>query len=428
MLVLEFHANMLGLLCVILVGLSQAEQVRYDRFQVWTINPRTVDDVTNVMALVNDKTMKLKLWHEPRGLRPFDVMVDPTMALAFSESLAYDATPYTVAVEDVQRLIDDTEAQRAETRVTKEQDPVNYILSDYQRHSTINTWINDMASQYSQASVRSVGTSYEGRDMRAITISSGSGRPAIVIDCGIHAREWISPSTCIYAIKNLLERYDSDNNVRQMVDRYDWHFLPVANPDGYEYTHTSDRMWRKNRAPTNDWLCPAGIDLNRNFDIFWGEAGVSFDPCDDTYPGTRGFSEVETQAIRDWINGISNKKLYLNIHSYTQLWLTPWGYNPNERYPADYAEIERVGIAAMDALEAVNGRSFVVGTPPDILYEAAGGAYDWAKAVGGVPYSYAPELRPATAGEGGFILDASNITPAGAEVFEALRVHSEQMQ
>lgn len=40
------------------------------------------------------------------------------------------------------------------------------------------------------------------------------------------------------------------------------YFLPVVNPDGYEYTHVKDRLWRKNRKPTRQCT---GTDLNRNF-------------------------------------------------------------------------------------------------------------------------------------------------------------------
>lgn len=41
------------------------------------------------------------------------------------------------------------------------------------------------------------------------------------------------------------------------------YILPVMNPDGYEYSHTKDRMWRKNRA-WHGGQC-VGVDLNRNF-------------------------------------------------------------------------------------------------------------------------------------------------------------------
>lgn len=41
------------------------------------------------------------------------------------------------------------------------------------------------------------------------------------------------------------------------------HIVPILNPDGYEYTHTCDRMWRKNKAK-HGGVC-VGVDLNRNF-------------------------------------------------------------------------------------------------------------------------------------------------------------------
>ena len=40
---------------------------------------------------------------------------------------------------------------------------------------------------------------------------------------------------------------------------------PVFNPDGYEFTFTGGRLWRKTRTPTTKPECP-GIDANRNWD------------------------------------------------------------------------------------------------------------------------------------------------------------------
>ena len=57
----------------------------------------------------------------------------------------------------------------------------------------------------------------------------------------------------------------------------------------------------------------------------------------------------------------------------------------------------------------------------------AGGSFDWVKngnpsleleGTGlGVKYAYGPELRPATALEGGFDIPPENIDPSGAEIF-----------
>ena len=51
---------------------------------------------------------------------------------------------------------------------------------------------------------------------------------------GIHAREWISPAVCTYAIREVIENAATNG----YVDQINFHFLPVANPDGYEYTFT----------------------------------------------------------------------------------------------------------------------------------------------------------------------------------------------
>lgn len=41
--------------------------------------------------------------------------------------------------------------------------------------------------------------------------------------------------------------------------------IPVANPDGYAFTFSSDRQWNKNRRfNTGNPSCP-GVDVNANF-------------------------------------------------------------------------------------------------------------------------------------------------------------------
>ena len=87
------------------------------------------------------------------------------------------------------------------------------------------------------------------------------------VDCGIHAREWASPAYCQWFINNLLNgdfaAYTSD--IKFLVQ-------PIVNPDGYQYTHNNDRMWRKNRKPNDGSRC-VGTDLNRNYAAKW--SGVS---------------------------------------------------------------------------------------------------------------------------------------------------------
>ena len=60
------------------------------------------------------------------------------------------------------------------------------------------------------------------------------------------------------------------------------------------------------------------------------EYGGSNNPCDDNYSGPQGFSERETSNIRKLLARLHGRTaLYLSLHSYGQLFLYPWGYDPH---------------------------------------------------------------------------------------------------
>lgn len=61
------------------------------------------------------------------------------------------------------------------------------------------------------------------------------------VEGGIHAREWISPATTTYLINELLNSQDAA--IRAIAQSYDWYIVPVANPDGYEFTYTQVKIW-----------------------------------------------------------------------------------------------------------------------------------------------------------------------------------------
>ena len=148
-------------------------------------------------------------------------------------------------------------------------------------------------------------------------------RPAILIDCGLHAREWVSVEFCIYVIQQLL----SDKSV-EVLEQFDFHIIPVVIPDGYAYSHKTDRLWRKNRQSTGSTAC-VGVDVNRSFGF--GEIGTvgsfvdwmaSNNTCDEIYHGPNSFSSSEAKGIQSAIHHIQrNQKLaaYLTVHSYGQV-------------------------------------------------------------------------------------------------------------
>ena len=45
----------------------------------------------------------------------------------------------------------------------------------------------------------------------------------------------------------LKELVENNVNHTDLTERLDWYILPLVNPDGYAYTRSSDRLWRKTR-------------------------------------------------------------------------------------------------------------------------------------------------------------------------------------
>lgn len=101
-------------------------------------------------------------------------------------------------------------------------------------------------------------------------------KPIVVVDAGVHAREWATIPVALYLIQELVENRAKHP---QMVELLDWYIIPMVNPDGYEYSmEEGNRLWRKNRAPciNCDKRNKCGVDLNRNFDFQWNRKFVFF--------------------------------------------------------------------------------------------------------------------------------------------------------
>jgi carboxypeptidase A2 len=351
---------------------------------------------------------------------PVSVAVSPEVIDRVQQILDENSIHFIITNNDLQATFDenmrDNEERLAKMATSFNEDPTTYAHDAYLRYSAQVSYIQGLAAAHSSASIFSIGTSYGGRTISGISINAGTTRPAVWIDSNIHAREWISSATVLYIIDQILTGTSSDAVF--MRNNFRWYIVPNLNPDGYEYTWTNDRLWRKTRSPNTGSTC-IGTDPNRNWDSNWCGEGASTSPCSDTYCGSRAFSERETAAARDYLTSIrSFTNVFLSIHCYSNLWLVPWGGRATK--PTDYTELKRVGDLAAAAIRGVNVLSFQVGTPPDILYVASGGSFDWAKEKNNMKYAYSPELRPATQVQGGFDIPASNIIPSGREILAAV--------
>lgn len=186
-----------------------------------------------------------------------------------------------------------------------------------------------------------------------------------------HAREPIGMQHLLYYMYYLLENYNSDPELKQLVDNTEMYFVPVVNVDGYQYNINTQPngggMWRKNRRNNGGSY---GVDLNRNYGFFWGydDEGSSPNPNSDTYRGTAGFSEPETQILKEFCES-HNFKIALNYHSYSGLLLYPWGYTP------DICPDDNVFYEYSRRMTADN--QFIYGPGSTTIYPSNGGSDDW---------------------------------------------------
>jgi len=359
---------------------------------------------------------ELDFWSEPNPGRSADILVSEDQMRSVKPWLESHGIGYSTMVEDVQSLIEQT--RPSNRRQMKSSGP-NYSMDweDYHPHEVLNEFIEALAGMNNFSRIINIGQSHEGREMKVLALEkAGPGAPSIWLEAGIHAREWIAPAVSTFIVRELVENNTAHPDY---LDKINWYFLPSANPDGYAYSWEHDRMWRKTRSDHGSILGCKGVDPNRNWGFHYGESGVSHNKCSETYCGPEAFSEVEMRNIRDFVTGLEPVPvLGHTFHSYSQLWLWPYGYDYNA-YPPNYEEIRQLAIDASDALFKVHGTVFDPINSAD-LYPAAGASDDWYRGVLGTRFSFTTELRDT--GLHGFILPKEQIIPSGEEMWAGFEV------
>ncbi|NXR96178.1 CBPA1 Carboxypeptidase, partial [Hypocryptadius cinnamomeus] len=282
----------------------------------------------------------------------------------------------------------------------------------------IYDWMDVLVEDHpSLVSKIQIGQSYEQRPLYVLKFSTGgSNRPAIWLDTGIHAREWITQATGVWTANKIAEEYGQDPSVTAILDDMDIFLEIVTNPDGFAFTHSSNRLWRKTRSINAGSRC-VGVDPNRNWDAGFGDAGASGNSCTETYHGPYPNSEPEVKSIVDFVKSHGNIKAFVSIHSYSQLLLYPYGYT--ETPAPDEQELHELSAKAVAALSSLYGTKYKYGSIITTIYRASGSTIDWTYNQG-IKYSFTFELRDT--GRYGFLLPAKQIVPTAQETWLALKV------
>ena len=188
---------------------------------------------------------QVNILNEPSLRLPNFLYASPESYEKVLESLASSAIHHEVVSNNIQSLIDE-EQRLINTRklLYTLQNPL-YDLKNYHTIIGIQTILDKFAKDYPGTfQLGSIGKSYESREIQLVILSKSNlttRKPIIFLECGVHAREWISPATCLYIINDILTKNS------RLLDIFDFHIVPLVNPDGYVATWTFNRLWRKNR-------------------------------------------------------------------------------------------------------------------------------------------------------------------------------------
>ncbi len=395
----SLRALVVALTASVLAPLSFGQGVappdgRYEGQRVVRVQTPTAEEIESMRA------MGAGLWSCSERLGCTEYHVDVEQFATLQES----GLQFDVLHENVETLIE-AEFDRQQLRGAD-------FYDIYRSHFEVDQQLATLAElRPDLARVFVVGSTIEGRFVRGIHIGRTDGeRKALLIQGCQHAREWVTVMATTFMAEYIVRNADIDQQVDDLLNEMEFFIIPIVNPDGYEWTRSGHRLWRKNRRRHLDFNY--GVDLNRNWGVGWGVgSGSSNQTISDVFRGAAPFSEPETRNIRDFVARNNLIVGHLDVHCFSQLVLGPWAYKTSPAPDAD--ELDPVGQGMASRMTSEHGEAFFYGTGGQgIGYLAAGVAPDWSYGEHGAR-AYTFELRDR--GQDGFLLPANQILPASEE-------------
>ncbi|KAI8439584.1 hypothetical protein MSG28_013311 [Choristoneura fumiferana] len=383
--------------------------VSYEGAQVWRTTITNDAQMSLIRKLHDDRDISLWRLTPDHG----DFLIHATRKVDVNRRLS--SQPYnmnhTVLVLDVQHRLDSlaTPTPTWTGKTLKLGHRLDFTF--YPELDVINEYLSAISTQYKSLSeIQTIGYSVENRTIQMAVVSNKNPKnAAILIVAGVHAREWIGVTSALYILDQLLNDFD---NHPVHVKNIDWYIIPVVNPDGYEYSHKKDRLWKKNRRKFPN-CC--GVDLNRNFGKYWSmNDATSKKQCRENYAGTKEFSEPESSAVQSVIETVKISA-FVDIHAFGQELNYPWAATA-ERTPHGKV-LHDVAKDMSKAILSKNGSTYKFGSGYRKINPTYGSAVDFMYSEG-VHHAYAIETRDT--GQYGFLLPPEQIVDTGKELVAAM--------
>jgi hypothetical protein len=288
------------------------------------------------------------------------------------------------------------------------------VWRDYDSADGMRAYLYEVArTNPGIAKLEVIGRSGRGREILALKLTQGArgirdgSRPAVLYSALQHAREWIAGEVNRRLIDHFVAGWRADDQeIRDLLKDNELWFVPVANPDGYQYTFESPdtRLWRKTLRDNNGngtTEVGDGVDPNRNWPehFNYDQEGSSDIFSSDTYRGPFAQSEPETTALKGLLDRIGFA-FQVNYHSYGRWLLYPEGWQigtPTADDPIYFALSGNLFDPAIG--DPANGDGFEPGISSDVLYVTNGETTDYAH-VHADTLAWTPELSESCAGCG----------------------------
>jgi uncharacterized repeat protein (TIGR01451 family) len=377
---------MAALLCVFLVEMAiSSTQEKFSQVRIFATNASDFKRIQDAGLFIDHANTKLGHYS------------DAWLSEAEIELLRKSGVPFEILFEDwesYRRTLPPTTDAEMQRQMQQSRELFNVSHSiigtmgyGYLSYNEVLNKLDTMRIEFPQLISQkfAIGTTYENRTIWAVRITKNpdapTGRPEVLYHALIHAREPESMETQIYYVYWLLENYNIDPLATYILNNREIYWIPIFNVDGYEYNRinwnsSSPPMWRANRHFTTGSCGP--VDLNRNYGIyqFWNSSngGSSTDQCNGgsgTYRGTSPFSELETQAVMNFVNSRNLNSIF-GAHTYGNYLIKPWAWSDPQVTPDDNKFNQF--LADMKASNPV----YTTGTPSQTVgYFVRGGADDW---------------------------------------------------
>ncbi|XP_049704874.2 zinc carboxypeptidase-like [Helicoverpa armigera] len=393
----------------VLAIIVSAEKVRYDNYALYKVNPETEEQLKFLKDLY-EKNEEYDFWKAPSHVGEYVSLVSPPeLKEELEHSLKKRSIYSEITLNNLQEAFD-AQLYSRRKRDTRE----GLYWTNYQTIDEIYGWFSDLERNNSNVvSVVTIGQTHEGRNITGIKISRGSGDRVFFLQAGELGADWLSPVILTYIANELI--FSNDPEIKAAAEDFTWYIFPLTNPDGFQFSQDSVRLWMKNRRPISTGVI--GVDLSKNWNSQWGVSGGSHSPSASNFIGEGPFSEPETRQLSNFIDSVSSKlTAFLSFRSFGQRFLIPFAHSNDPIY--NYNEMVTIGRRAMGSLAVRYNTQYLVGTSKAVHDGATGSITDWVK------YRYRPRIAATymlrDTGNSGFSLPVNQITPTAEETLDSL--------